>query len=98
RNCDFGNTEPIMRPLKRCTFLIIDDLGTEDDTESAKSKIHELVKYRHDQMNPTIFTTNLRLEDVRDRYNPRTIDCIFESGLNQIIKIACKSYRQEVGI
>ena len=102
RACEYGDTSGVMIPLKRCSFLIFDDIGTEWVPESGSgwvlAQINEIVKCRNANRKPTIFTTNLLPEEIQERYTGRTADCILEAGLNQIVKIACKSYRQKEGI
>jgi DNA replication protein DnaC len=62
-------------------FLIYDDLGSagEDKTGSTfKSDIiFDIIDTRYNSMKPTVITTNLTVEEMKDRYAPRTLSRLF---------------------
>lgn len=65
--------------LKTIDFLMLDDLGCERNTEWAVETLYKLVNARNSNCLPTIYTTNLTLEEMeRDRDWKRIVDRILE--------------------
>ncbi|MBQ1281163.1 MAG: ATP-binding protein [Oscillospiraceae bacterium] len=56
-----------------CDLLIIDDLGTEMNTQYTQSVIYMLLNDRLIKGLPTIVSTNLDTAGIRDRYTPQTV-------------------------
>ena len=54
-----------------CDLLIIDDLGTEYTNNLVNSELFSLINERHLQQKATVISTNLSLEDFRNRYSDR---------------------------
>lgn len=54
-----------------CDLLIIDDLGTELTNAFVSSQLFSCLNNRHLRRKSTIITTNLSLEELRDRYSDR---------------------------
>lgn len=57
--------------LMGCDLLIIDDLGTEFTNNVVVSQFFSLLNERHLNSKSTIISTNLSLEDLRNRYSER---------------------------
>lgn len=74
--------EAEMDTILRATLLAIDDLGSEYlDTKGAYlSLLDEIVNERYANRRPTVLTTNLNVNDFRERYGERIADRIRESG------------------
>lgn len=53
-----GSADSKVAELKRCDFLVLDDLGAEQGTDWQQSLIEELVNYRYAEEKPTLITTN----------------------------------------
>lgn len=64
--------------LKNAELLVIDDLGTEQNTEWSASKVFTIIDNRYRNKLPTIITTNLGIDLLNDRYGERTVDRIIE--------------------
>ena len=62
--------------LYSCDLLIIDDLGTEYTKNIAPSVLFSLLNGRHLNKKSTIISTNLSLEDIRNRYSDRVFSRI----------------------
>lgn len=62
--------------LSDCDLLIIDDLGTEFTKNIAPSVLFSLLNERHLNKRSTLISTNLSLEDVRNRYSDRVFSRI----------------------
>lgn len=57
--------------LYRCDLLIIDDLGTELTNNFTTAQLFSCLNERHMRRKPTIISTNLSLEELRNRYSDR---------------------------
>ena len=59
------------KDLYNCDLVIIDDLGTEVTNSFVESQLFSLLNERHMCQKSTIISTNLNLEELRDRYSER---------------------------
>lgn len=66
----------LQEDLQTCDLLIIDDLGTEYTRNIAPSVLFSLLNGRHLNKKSTIISTNLSLEDIRNRYSDRVFSRI----------------------
>ncbi|MCM1046832.1 MAG: ATP-binding protein [Clostridiales bacterium] len=57
--------------LYQCDLLIIDDLGTEMTNQFVAAQLFALLNERHMWKKSTIISTNLSLEELRNRYSDR---------------------------
>ena len=62
--------------LYRCDLLIIDDLGTEVTNSFVASQLFSCLNERDLRRKSTIISTNLSLEELRDRYSDRVFSRI----------------------
>lgn len=71
---DYRNKEElhsIYDDLYQCDLLIIDDLGTELTNNFVTSQFFSCLNERHIRKKSTIISTNLSLEELRNRYSDR---------------------------
>lgn len=71
---DYKNADELHKEyedLFQCDLLIIDDLGTEYTNNLVNSELFSLINDRHLRQKATIISTNLSLEDFRNRYSDR---------------------------
>lgn len=71
---DYKNTDELHKAyedLFQCDLLIIDDLGTEYASSFTVSLLFSLINERHLRQKAVIISTNLSLEDFRNRYSDR---------------------------
>lgn len=61
----------LYKDLYNCDCVIIDDLGTEVTNSFVTSQLFALLNERHMGQKSTIISTNLSLEELRDRYSDR---------------------------
>ncbi|MFR7871109.1 MAG: DNA replication protein DnaC, partial [Fenollaria timonensis] len=52
-------------------FLIIDDLGTEIDTQISSKSILDLINYRLSKNLKTLITSNLNVDAIKENYGER---------------------------
>ncbi len=64
------------KDLYNCDLVIIDDLGTEVTNAFVTSQLFSLLNERHLRQKATIISTNLGLEELRDRYSDRVFSRI----------------------
>lgn len=66
-----GEGKGTYESVLNCDLLVIDDLGTELTTAFTKSVLYNLVNTRILSGKPTIINTNLEIEEIQKRYEPR---------------------------
>ncbi len=66
----------VCEDLYACDLLIIDDLGTEYTNNMVASLFFSLLNQRHLGRKSTLISTNLSLEDLRNRYSDRVFSRI----------------------
>jgi len=65
--------------IYNCDLLIIDDLGTELSNSFVSSQLFACINERSLRKKSTIISTNLSLEEIRDRYSDRVFSRIISS-------------------
>ena len=71
---DYKNREELRETyadLYQCDLLIVDDLGTELTNQFVASQLFALLNERHMGKKATVISTNLSLEELRNRYSDR---------------------------
>ena len=63
--------------LLEVDLLILDDLGTEFNTQFNVSAVYNIINTRLNRGLPTIISTNLDLMDIRSRYEERIVSRLF---------------------
>ena len=76
--------------VRNASLLILDDLGTQSNTEWAQEKLYQIFNYRYNARLPTIITTNEPLESIEIRVRSRMVD----PSLVQIIHILAPDFRR----
>ena len=71
-----GELSGFYEDLYNCDLLIIDDLGTELTNSFVASQLFSCLNERHLRKNATVISTNLNLEELRDRYSDRVFSRI----------------------
>lgn len=92
---NFKSREELMNDIMMCDLVVIDDLGVERDSSFSKEKVYEIIDARYRTGKPTIFTTNLTLEDLSTLKieNTRTYDRILENCIP--VKVDGQSRRKK---
>ncbi len=76
--------------IRNAPLLILDDLGSQSNSEWAQEKLYQIFNYRYNARLPTIITTNEDLESIEIRIRSRMVD----PGLVQIITILAPDFRR----
>lgn len=74
----FRSTEEYISKLEAVDLLIIDDLGTEVNSESSVNYLTRIIDNRATFKKKTIITTNLNPKELKDRYGDRFYSRCFE--------------------
>ncbi|MBQ7934434.1 MAG: ATP-binding protein [Lachnospiraceae bacterium] len=73
---DKSELSALYEDLYGCDLVIIDDLGTELTNSFVTSQLFSCLNERHLRRKATIISTNLGLEELRDRYSDRVFSRI----------------------
>lgn len=76
--------------VRNSPLLILDDLGTQSNTDWAQEKLYQIVNHRYNAQLPTVFTTNLELDSFEGRMRSR----IGDVELSQVVHIAAPDFRR----
>jgi DNA replication protein DnaC len=76
--------------VRDAPLLILDDLGTQSNTEWAQEKLYQIFNYRYNAQLPTVITTNQELEVIEGRIRSRLVD----HRLVQILTISVPDFRR----
>lgn len=76
--------------VRNAPLLILDDLGTQSNSEWAQEKLYQIFNHRYNARLPTIITTNQELESIEIRIRSRMVD----PSLVQVIHIAAPDFRR----
>ncbi len=76
--------------IRNTPLLILDDLGTQTNSDWAQEKLYQIFNHRYNGRLPTVVTTNLELEAIEIRIRSRMVD----PSLVQIIHIAAPDFRR----
>lgn len=76
--------------VRNAPLLILDDLGTQSNSEWAQEKLYQIFNHRYNARLPTIITTNQELESIEIRIRSRMVD----PSVVQIVHIAAHDFRQ----
>ena len=79
----------MMRRLKTCEFLVLDDYGVVGFSDWAAEKIYQVVAVRHRYALPTVITTR---DDLTREYGP-TVSRMTDSRLSSLVLLDTKDYR-----
>lgn len=75
--------------LVRADLLVLDDLGAERETEYSREVVTRIIRGRHVEQAPTIFTTNLTLDQLME-WEPRIVSRL---GAGPIVELGGDDYR-----
>jgi DNA replication protein DnaC len=92
RTAPLNCLEDVIDSYKRCSMLILDDLGTEKSSDWVDEQLYAIVNGRTANYRPTIITTNLSNAEEWKRVQSKVIDRIGERCEKVMLK--CDSYRK----
>lgn len=86
-----GKTESTIREYQKCNLLILDDFGTEKETDWTAETIYKIINYRYEEVKPIIITTNSNVAEFLRFFDERLASRIMETCT--ILKLTGKDYR-----
>ena len=72
-----------MRKLENCGLLVIDDFGKEKFTERYEISVFQIFEKRAANLRPTIFTTNYKGKELKERFSDQNNYEPFSRRLNE---------------
>lgn len=60
--------------VRNVSFLVLDDLGTENPSAWAREKLFQIIDYRYVTHKPTLLTTSKKIDDLGERILTRILD------------------------
>ncbi|MCA9947292.1 MAG: ATP-binding protein [Anaerolineales bacterium] len=76
--------------VRNVRVLVLDDLGTQNNTGWAQEKLYQIFNYRYTEKLPTVITTNQDFEAIEPRIRSRLID----KNLTKIVEIFAPDFRR----
>ncbi|MBP1466179.1 ATP-binding protein [Candidatus Chloroploca sp. M-50] len=83
--------DQVFTHVREVELLILDDLGTESATPWAREKMYQLINHRYNHRLATVFTSNIRLEQLDPRVASRMHDPALPAC---IVTIQAQDYRR----
>lgn len=76
--------------VRNAPLLVLDDLGTQSNTDWAQEKLYQIFNHRYNARLPTIVTTNEELENIEIRIRSRMVD----PSLVRVLHILAPDFRR----
>ncbi len=76
--------------VRNARVLVLDDLGTQNNTSWAQEKLYQIFNYRYTAKLPTVITTNQDFEAIEPRIRSRLVD----KNLTKIVEIFAPDFRR----
>lgn len=89
RGYDDGSYHKRLEAIRRCSLLVLDDLGAEQTKEWAGERIDRIVDWRYLGHMPLVVTTNAKSEDLA----PRVASRLKDANCSLVVQIVAEDYR-----
>ena len=87
------HTEDVIKDIKDREFLVLEEIGKEQDNKLAMTLLEDLLRHREDKGFPTIICTNLAPKSVVERYGA-SIESLIKGNMTPI-KLVGRDNRKE---
>ena len=87
------HTEDVIKDIKDREFLVLEEIGKEQDNKLAMTLLEDLLRHREDKGFPTIICTNLAPKSVVERYGA-SIESLIKGNMTPM-KLVGKDNRKE---
>ncbi len=88
---NYDEEEDKFELVKNARVLVLDDLGTERITDWAREKITQLINHRYNNALATIVTTNLTLDELKNRIGERAYSRLI--GMSEVVPVLGEDWR-----
>jgi len=78
--------QEIIKFYRECPFLVLDDFGTRKPTDWIYDILYLIINYRYEWMLPTIFTSNLNLNEIAKIYGDERLTSRIER-MGKVLKL-----------
>ncbi len=85
-----GSYDERFEQIRNAPILILDDLGSQSNTDWAQEKLYQIFNHRYNARLATVITTNEELEAIEIRIQSRMVD----PNVGQIIHITAPDFRR----
>lgn len=90
-----GRTESVFNEIARQDILVVDDFGIQSDSEWEQRMLYDLIDARYEADLPTIITSNVDLDTVKNLFKGR-IYSRFKEMLHFVEFFNVRDYRQDM--
>ncbi len=80
-----GDSEQVLADLRKVPLLLIDDLGVAKNSEWVEDITYRLINGRYEEMMPSIFTSNLAVDQLRDALGDRIASRLAETCVRVVL-------------
>nr|WP_233882850.1 ATP-binding protein [Brevibacillus laterosporus] len=70
-----------MKHVMNVPFVVLDDIGVRDATEAFRGDLHTIINHRVTNRMPTVYTSNIPMEELADVFDKRLADRVREQCL-----------------
>ncbi|MBL8035473.1 MAG: ATP-binding protein [Leptospiraceae bacterium] len=91
----YGRTESVFNDIARQDILVIDDFGIQSDSEWEQRMLYDLIDARYESDLPTIVTSNIDLDSVKNLFKGR-IYSRFTEMLHTVEFFQVRDYREDI--
>jgi DNA replication protein DnaC len=89
-----GSSQRIIDDCTNAGLLILDDMGAEKPSEWTMATMYDIINTRIDNVLPTIITSNLKLEELSSKVDPRVISRLSDKDIFPHIVNDATDYRR----
>lgn len=79
-----------LEAIREAPLLILDDLGAHNTTPWAQEKLFQILNHRYNGRQPTVITSNQRLDEL----DPRIASRLEDPDLSRVVEILTPDFRQ----
>ncbi len=79
-----------LEKIRRCSLLVLDDLGAEHAKDWAGEKVDRIVDWRYVDRTPLVVTTNAKSEDLA----PRVASRLYDHSCSIVVQMNAEDYRK----
>lgn len=80
-----NDSEEVLREYRSLPLLFVDDLGVAKNSEWVEDVTYRLINGRYEQMMPSIFTSNLAIDQLKDALGDRVASRLAETSVRIVL-------------
>ncbi|MEW5804327.1 MAG: ATP-binding protein [bacterium] len=83
---DSDKYDALINETKETEIVALDDIGAEYGTQWTVDELADVINYRYNHLLTTLWTSNLRVDELMERIGKRTVDRLREMGCLKMIE------------